>query len=301
MGYLFAFIAVFCGAAKGFCGKKISGYTAKPESAAFANLMRMLLCIVIGFFFVLFDTGVTGLAVSSTVLGISLISGLSTSVFVISWLLAVRRGAIMLVDVFLTVGVVIPMILSSILYGEHIGWNDVIGVLLLLAATAIMCSYSSGIKQKIRLGDILLMSLSGAANGFLSFSQKMFVNNSANSSATVFNFYTYVFSAAVLLIFFLISRKKGESEADCESNKSKLPLKVFGYISVMAVCLFANSYFNTLAANILPAAQLYPLSQGSALVLSSIMAAIFFGEKIKPRLILGICITFVGLLVINIL
>lgn len=308
MGYVFALIAVLCGATKGFCGKKISGYTSELKSAAFANFLRMTLCILIGFFFVLFDTsvGIGGLAASGQVVGISLISGISTSVFVISWLLAIRRGAFMMVDVFLTVGVVIPMILSNIFYGEPIGLNDGIGVALLLVAAAIMCSYSSGIKQKVRLGDILLMSLSGAANGFVSFSQKMFVNNGEGSSATVFNFYTYVFSAAVLLAFYLIStytekRAAVAAEGGKVPEKKGMPLSVLAYVTAMAICLFAHSFFNTLAAQQLSAAELYPLSQGLALTLASIMAAVFFGEKIKLRSVIGIAITFVGLLVINLL
>ena len=130
MGYLFAAISVLAGATKGFCGKKISGYTAEPRSAAFSNAVRMVLCIVIGFFFVLFDGGVSGLVIDGSLLLISLIAGVGTSVFVITWLLAIRRGAYMLVDVFLTVGVVIPMVLSAIFYNEKIGLWEIGGFLL---------------------------------------------------------------------------------------------------------------------------------------------------------------------------
>lgn len=297
MGYLFAFVAVFCGATKGFCGKKISAYTSELSSAAYLNFLRMLMCIGIGFIIVLLGEGTSALAVSPTVLGISALSGIFTSAQVISWLFSVRRGAYMLVDVFLTVGVIVPMILSSIFYGESIGFNEIIGLLFLFAATAFLCSYSSGIKQKIRLSDILILTLAGTVNGLVGFSQKMFINNSQGSSATVFNFYTYVFSAAVLAVFFLLTSKKKENAQE----KQKMPKSAYVFVSIMAVCLFGHSYFNTLAANILSAAQLYPLSQGAGLIISTIMASAFFGEKIKPRLVVGVCLAFVGLLIINLL
>ena len=69
----------------------------------------------------------------------------------------------------------------------------------------------------------------------------------------------------------------------------------------MAVCLFANSYFKTLAAGLLNISELYPLNQGAALILASVMSAVAFREKLTPKGILGILLSFVGLLFINLL
>ena len=120
-------------------------------------------------------------------------------------------------------------------------------------------------------------------------------NSGSTTSASVYNFYTYVFSAIVLVLFFLFSKGKSEDKFDAKA----LFGKVFWFVGIMAVCLFACSYFNTLAAKHLGAAQLYPLTQGAGLILSTIMSAVFFGEKIKPRLIVGVSAAFVGLLAIN--
>ena len=57
MGYLFAFAAVFCGAAKGFGGKKISAYTEKASGAAYLNFIRMIMCIAIGFVLAIISDG----------------------------------------------------------------------------------------------------------------------------------------------------------------------------------------------------------------------------------------------------
>lgn len=55
MGYVFLAISLLCGATKGYCGKRTSGHTERITDAVYANLLRMLLCIVIGFFVVLFS------------------------------------------------------------------------------------------------------------------------------------------------------------------------------------------------------------------------------------------------------
>ena len=78
MGYLFLSFALICGAVKGFCGKKISGYAENIKSAVFLNLIRMLLCIVFGFVILMLGTLVpivTGYLIYSEPVGMRQIIG----------------------------------------------------------------------------------------------------------------------------------------------------------------------------------------------------------------------------------
>ena len=47
--------------------------------------------------------------------------------------------------------------------------------------------------------------------------------------------------------------------------------------------------------------ELYPLSQGASLIISSVMAAVLFGEKITAKCVIGLTLAFSGLMVINVL
>ena len=67
MGYLFSAISIFCALCKGGFGKVVSRYTNEYRDAVVSNLMRMLLCIAIGFGFVAVNGGASTLAVSSCV------------------------------------------------------------------------------------------------------------------------------------------------------------------------------------------------------------------------------------------
>ena len=80
-----------------------------------------------------------------------------------------------------------------------------------------------------------------------------------------------------------------------------ISVKKSAYITVMATCLFLNSYFKTMAAITEPSAVLYPCTQGIALVLSTLMSAVFFKEKLTVKCVLGVIITLIGLLIINVL
>jgi len=296
MGYLFLTLALLCGATKGFCGKKISSYTAEYRSAMLANIIRMLLCIPIGFILVLFDGGLEALRLDLPLLLISLLSAVSTSAFVILWLFSVRRGAYMLVDVFLTLSILIPISLSAIFYDEVIRWNQIVGLLLLFVAVIFMCSYNNQIKAKINLSTLILLLVTAIASGISDFTMKIFVNNAAHSTPAAFSFYTFLFSAVILFVLYISTARGYQMQSPGAFLKG-----TWLYILIMAICLFGNSYFKTLSSEKLTAMQIYPISQGGGLILSSFISSFFFGEKIKPRLVIGIVTAFIGLLIINLL
>lgn len=295
MGYVFLLISLFAGVTKGYCGKKTSSYTATLGSAVFANTIRMFLCIFIGFLLILATEDLRILIPSPRLLLISALSGISSAVFVVSWLISVKKSAYMLLDIFLMLGVLIPLSASSIFFGESVKLTQWAGIGVLFIAVVIMCSYNNAIKTKLTLPSFLLLLLCGIANGVADFSQKLFTKSIPGGSAAAFNFYTYVFAALVLVVAYAITRKSapGDEKADFK--------KIFGYVLVMAICLFANSYFKTLAAGHLSAVLLYPLNQGCALILSAIMSATLFKERLTPKAIIGMITAFAGLLIINLL
>ena len=301
MGYLFIVLALLCGVAKGYCGKKTSGVITAFSGAMLFNAVRMLICIPIGLLFVWFYTGTLSvLRPDGLTLLISAVSGIATSVFVVSWIAAVRTGAYMMVDVFLTLGVAVPVVLCRLFFEEAVRWNQILGILLLAAASYIMCTYNKSIgKAALTPGALLLLTICGAANGLTSFAQKWFRYEST-ADVTVFNFYTYVFSAAVLLLCWAAVHGKSPAQSDGGGRKTILR-KLGFYVVIMSLCIFLHSFFSTMAAGHLSSAQLYPLMQGGALVLSMLMSAVCFGEKITLRCIAGICVTFAALLCINLL
>lgn len=295
MGYLFLACALMAGLTKGFCGKKTSSFVSEYKDAVFSNMIRMFLCIIIGFGFVIVQNGIGSLLVDTKTLLISLMSGVFTSLFVVTWLLLVKKGAYMTLDVFLTIGVIIPLALCYVFYGEKVTLMQILGLGILLVAVCVMCSYNNSIKEKINASTLGLLLLCGASSGLADFSQKLYIKETVVPKISVFNFYTYVVSFVVLVLVYLFAKNKDKQTA---SDSKKLFKSIWGYIFVMSLCLFLNSYFKTMAALHLDSAQLYPINQGAALILSSVMAAIFFKERINIKSIIGMILTFIALIII---
>lgn len=295
MGYIFLALALAAGATKGYCGKRTSDYVAEYKDAMLANSIRMIFCILIGLAMLIFGGNISALAIDWQTLMITMLSGVANSAFLVFWLISVRRGAYMMLDVFCMIGILIPMIGCAMLFGERIGINHIIGVVILIAAVCIMCSYNNSIKSRLTVSSIILLILCGVSNGMSDFSQKLFVKLSADVPVAVYNFYTYLFSAIILIVCYFISASRSE-------NREHTDIKpIFTYILIMSVCLFVYSYFKTFAAGRLLSAQLYPLAQSGSLILSSIMSAVFFDEKLNLKSVVGITMSFTALIIINVL
>ena len=294
MGYLFLSISLFAGIVKGYCGKKLGGFAANLQSAVLLNFVRMLLCVVLGVVVVFASGDAAYLAAAPGVLMTCALSGIGTAFFVVSWLLAVRKSAYMMLDVFLMVGTVIPMIGGYVRFAEAVCYRQWIGFFLLVVAAVVMCSYHNSVKTKLSLSSLALLLACGAMSGIADFSQKLYVKSFPSMPISVFNLYTYVFAAATLAIVFLLRSGKEKTDFDRRPANAAVLL-----IVIMAVSLTANSYFKTMAARDLDSAQLYPLSQGAALVLSSVMATVCFKEKFTHKAFVGIVIAFVALMIMN--
>lgn len=295
MGYLYLAIALFMGASKGYCGKKLSGYVKSNKDTMLFNFIRMVFCVLIGAGMLLFNktAGASDFFDWKTVL-ISALSGISSAAFVVLWIISVQNGAYVMLDVFLMLGVGVTIAGCRIFFNEAIYFHQLIGFVFLIFAAYIMSSYNKSIKGKFTLKSLFLLILCGLSNGLTDFSQKLYIYTVEKSNIALFNLYTYFFAAIVLLIAFLFFKKEEGSGFYKNSMKT-----VFFYIFVMSVCLFLCSYFQTLAAKYLDASVLYPLNRGIALMLSALMASVFFKEKITKKCIIGMVVAFISIMVIN--
>ncbi len=300
MGYLYVVIAVFSGVSKGFLAKKLSGRTSTLRQAAFYNLLRMTVCVVIGFLLCTVQSGFGGLVINTPTVGLSLLYGIGTAAMAVSWLFAVQYSAYVMLDIFLVLGTVVPIIGSAILFGEIPSVHQIIGVLILCAAVYLMCGYSNSIKGKLTVKGIAILLVCGFSNGLSGLAQKMFSRSAAETGDinAAFNFYGYVFASITLLLVFLMIKNFSKTEKKPEDSQAVTP-KIYLIIVLMSIFLFLNSFFQTAAAAELEASVLFPMVQGLSLVCSTVMSAIAFKERVNARSIAGTVIAFVGMVILN--
>ena len=292
MGYIFLTIALFAGATKGYMGKKVSGLIVTPRQSYFVNMIRMAICVVISTAILAIQSGINGIVIDKPALIYGLMAGITLSTFTVTWLLAVKYGAYMLISVAQTFGMVVTLVCSLAVFREPISTKQMIGIVILIAAVLIMASYSSILKGKLSLRAIILLVLCGLSNGLHDFSQKLFTSFSASEVSTL-NLLTYAISAAVLGVLFLIPSKTDKFDA-----KGLLKTTLVSML-IMSVCLFLNSYLMALSTKHLTATQLYPVSRAGGMIIAALMSRICFKEKITVRCIIGLVLSFIAIMLLK--
>lgn len=291
MGYLYLFISLITGATKGLFGKKVSTLVTGTRGAAVTNLIRMVLCSLISILLLLTGIEKASLVPDLPAILIGISAGIFLSLFTITWLLAVQKGAFVLISVAQMFGVVVTLLCSMVVFHTIPSLLQCLGIVLLIGAVLVMGSYSKKLKGGLSVTAIVLLVLCGVSSGLYDFSLKLFTTYST-SSKSMLNLLTYFISALILGGMTLLPQKAEKAE--------KAPLKkVFLPILMMSVCLFLNSYFKAFSTQYLSDAQLYPIYQAGGLILSTTIGAVFFKEKVTIRCIIGLVLAFAAILLLK--
>lgn len=289
MAQLWIALTLAAGLVKGWSSKKAGTLTSTVRDGVAVNLVRMVLCTVIGAGVMLVRGGMqTGAGVP----WVYAASAVCMSAFAVSWLLAVKLETYMFLSICTMLGSMVSTLCSAAVYGEAISFLQGAGMLLLLLATYVMSLYNRDIKGKVTPAGLAALIVCGLSSGMSEFCQKIYMKENGVSVDT-FNFLTYLLAAVLLTAVLFFLRGKSDAEAPARFKKAA------GYIALMSFCLYLNSFAKTSAAGLLPANQLYPVTQGLNLICSTVMARVCFGEAIKKRSVIGITLCFAALILIN--
>ncbi len=291
-GYIFLAFALLGGLFKGFCGKLISNGAETFKQVLSVNIVRMFFCAFIGFCVVTIS-GISSLSVDGPTVAVCLFSAVCMTVFCVCWMFAYRFEAYMYLNIFTMLGAVATCFFGLVVFNEPINASQWVGMAILLVAVYIMTIYNKKLKGKMTFFEVILLIVGALGSSLADFSQKIYTKT-IGTDASVFNFYTYLFSLAILLVATLFVKSPEKEKKDADKRYLILCF-------VMSVCLYINSLSKTFAASYLTTAQMYPVLQGANLIFSALMAHIFFKEKVTPRCIVGMTCAFAGLIVMNVL
>ena len=229
MGYLFLIITLILFSVKGFCGKKTSTDIVLPTDPLLFNFLRMLLCILIGFFMILLDRARPQMGVDPRLLLITFFAGAANVAFLVGWILAVRRIPLVTMDVALTIGSLLPAVLCLILFDEEISVPKMIGFGLILVATVVLSGYGGSTGKRAGFLGAALAVIATLGEGLSSFCQQLYKQYFTEGGSrfvgvayanSVYQFYTYVFVAVLLLLIFVgVAAYGRKKECACDGDQ----------------------------------------------------------------------------------
>lgn len=194
----------------------------------------------------------------------------------------VAHNGVVIASTFQKLGVMVPIAVAVLCYGEQPGLPQMIGYAGALGAIALIHFDGQDGKVSRTLPLILLAVIGGAASAL----SKVFERSAYPALEDHFLFYTFL-SALVLSLFVVAKRHERIGIAEI----------LFGI--VVGVPNFYSASFMLRSLNALPAVIVFPIYSVGGIVVSSIAGVLFFRERLSRRRKIALAIIIFSIVLLN--
>ena len=179
------------------------------------------------------------------------------------------------VTLLLTTSSMIIPTLSGVFFGEKFSISKLCVVFVLIFF--VYLSIGKNDDAKINKKWLLFSGLAFVFQGAVGVIQKVHQTSSHKSEVSGFLFISFICA----IVFCVLRSKK----SDTKINLGKMTL-VIGLIC--GLCTFTMNFLNLKLSGLIPSQLFFPLVNGSAIVMSSIMSVILFKEKLTKKQTIGL-------------
>ena len=166
--------------------------------------------------------------------------------------------------------------MSGVFFGEDFSIFKLIAVFVLIGF--IYMSFDKTSDGKVNKKWILYNALAFLFQGSIGVLQKIHQTSPHKGELSGFLFVAFICSL-------LYSRiRAGKSFRELQFTKIHVLIAL-----VCGLCAYAMNILNLKLSGLLPSQLFFPLVNGSAIVLSSLMSVLFFKEKISKKQLVGLC------------
>lgn len=215
---------------------------------------------------------------------LGLLFGVVTALSNLFKMLSLSNGPMNLTLLVTTSSMIIPT-MSGVFFGEKFSLAKLCAVFVLIGFIYLSVSKSDDTKASKKW--LLICLLAFIFQGTVGVLQKIHQTSAHKNEVSGF-----LCVAFICAIAFCIARNKGFSREISLSKKSVFIALICGG------CTFGMNYINLKLSGLLPSQLFFPLINGSAIVLSSLMSVFLFKEKLSKRQTIGLIGGIVSLIAI---
>lgn len=201
---------------------------------------------------------------------------------------SVKENGASLSAMFGKLGILVPMIISIVIWHEMPTSIQLFGMLLAFSSIIIINFNPSAQKSLMNRGVKISLILLFITGGLAEFSNKLFQKLSLPDEKNLFLFFVF-FTAFVCSLLFAITKKK---------NGSRHYFSDIGLGLLVGIPNLLSSFFLISALNVYPAALVFPLYSSGSIVLVMILSFVLFKERLSKRALVGIGLTLLALVFI---
>lgn len=269
------------------CSSLVSIVMRSSEERAKNNISLLVVNYFVCFILACIHTGVDKLFITDEGAGTALALGMINGFFYVSGFLLlqynIKRNGVVLSSVFMKLGVLVPTIISVLVFGEMPDAMQMIGLAIAIAAI-IMVNFEKGKtgNASFKLGLIVLLLGNGCADGMSK------VYREVGNAAFEEQFLLFTFVAALILSSGLMIYKKQTF------TKHEV---LYGIL--LGVPNYYSARFLLKALGDIPAVVAYPTCSVATIAVVSIAGVFLFKEKFTKKQILAIIIITISLALLN--
>lgn len=240
------------------------------------------------------------------------ISGIALAISTMCSVYILCQGTMVLGSLFGTAGLIIPTIACIFLYQEYIEWYQWVAIGVFMIGAFFLAGGSRKIYGKFTFSQLLVLISSLVLSGVTMLMQKMFGMEVEGGSVSLFSLISFVVSVVlfgIVLIIFKLIRKPAQTKqysADQftffpkNEQDGKLPKQSLIYGVVLAFAVFLINQLSTISTPLIEAVILFAIICGGATVVSAIVGAVVYKERITINTILGLILGIGSLILLKI-
>ncbi len=189
------------------------------------------------------------------------------------------------------ISLVIPVVLSLLLYQEYAGWAKILGVLLAIPGIYLTVRKKG---EKVALSHHLLLPiiiflLSGALDSIMKYMEHTYLHSpKVQALFTIHVFFMAAVFGSVMVAYNVLVKKK---KMERRSLLAGVLLGVPNFFSIYYLVRLLN-------VDVLQSSAVIPVNNIAILLLSTIVAIIFFKEELSKYRIVGILLSVLSILLI---
>ena len=241
------------------------------------------------------------------------ITGISLATTCICSLYNLSNGTMALNSLFSTAGLLIPTVASIFLYGETLEIWHWAAIVIFMVGAFLLVGSSKAIYGNFSIKSLASLVIMLVSEGCTMLMQKSFGMNFPGGNVSLFSACLFASGAVILSLALgalcIAYKVKGGAQASnnggftllpASMGDAKLDKKIYVYAFLLAGAVFVINQLATKSTPLISAVVLFAFINGGATIISTLVGATLFKEKISARSAIGLVLGIGSLILLQI-
>lgn len=210
---------------------------------------------------------------------------------------AMKSGTVSAVSMFGTAGLLMPLIFGFLAFGQRIKALQWVGVAVFFISSYLLLSNSKKMCSNYSLKTVVLLIGNLVANGSTMITQQLYTRYVPNGSVSLFSFVSFASVGMIGLAFLPTLKYKGADRKANSDTRLTKSLLICG--ALLAIASFVINQFATICTAFVSPVILFTVINGGGTIISTIVAAMLYQEKLNTRTITGVVLGILSLVMVK--